>query len=136
MKNNSVISLFLLLVSFSVYNISCTSDKLPQPSVGEECDNFNATYDGDIKPIVDATCALVGCHVTGGGAPGIFETYEGLSEFANDAPNGLRDRVIVLVDDPNNGMPPDWDTNPGPSDLTDEQFEIFKCWVDSGYPEN
>ena len=49
---------------------------------------------------------------------------------------GFRDRVIVLAEDPDSGMPPNWDTNPGPVDLTEEQLEIFRCWVNSGYPEN
>lgn len=136
MKKTVVFPFILCLFLVAVYTNSCTSDKLAEPTIGEECDNFNATYDGDIKAIIDATCAIPGCHVTGGGVPGIFETYEGLVPFANSAPNGLRDRVIVLADDPNSGMPPDWDTNPGPKDLTDEQFEIFECWVNSGYPEN
>ena len=120
----------------SIYNSSCTSDKLPEPMVGEECNEFDATYNGDIKPIIDASCALVGCHVIGGGAPGNFTTYGGLADFANKEPNGLWDRVIVMVDDPENGMPPDWDTNPGPKNLTDEELTIFECWVDAGYPEN
>lgn len=136
MKKNSIILFFVFLVLASVNIISCTSDKLVEPTVGEECDNFNATYNGDIKAIVDATCAIAGCHVGGTGVPGNFQTFQGLADFANDGPNGLRDRVIVLVDDPNSGMPPDWDTNPGPKDLTDEQFEIFRCWVNAGYPEN
>lgn len=136
MKNNTLLVLFCSLLSLAIYNTSCTSDQLPEPMPDDICDTHNATYNGDVKAIVDATCALAGCHVSGGGAPGNFEAYEGLAEFANDAPNGLRDRVIVLRNDPDNGMPPDWSTNPGPIDLTDEQFEIFQCWVDSGYPEN
>ncbi len=136
MKKVLILPFLMLLTFFSIYTVSCTSDQLAEPMVGEECVNYNATYEGDVKAIVDATCAIAGCHVAGAGVPGIFETYEGLLPFANSAPNGLRDRVIVLVDDPSNGMPPDWDTNPGPKDLTAEQFEIFKCWVDSGYPEN
>lgn len=136
MKKNKFILLFAILAIFTLYQTACTSDKLPEPMVGEECDDHDATYDGDVKAIIDATCAIAGCHVMGAGVPGNFETFESLVDFANDAPNGFRDRVIVLRDDPNTGMPPDWDTNPGPIDLTEEQFEIFKCWADAGYPEN
>ncbi len=136
MKNKLILLNFVLLTFFAIYNISCTADKLPEPMAGIECNDHNATYDGDVKAIIDATCALVGCHVTGGGAPGVFEDFAGLADYTNNDPNGFRDRVIVLVDDPDSGMPPDWDTNPGPKDLTAEQFEIFKCWVDSGFPEN
>jgi len=136
MKSNSILFIFFLILSVTAYVSSCATDKLPEPAVGPECAEFDATYDGDVKAIVDATCAITGCHVTGGGAPGIYEDYEGLSEAAFNGPNGLRDRVIVLENDPDNGMPPNWATNPGPKDLTEEQFTIFKCWVDSGYPEN
>lgn len=136
MKNKYFLFGLLLSFGISIYSVSCTSDQLPEPMAGEECDEFDATYDGDIKAIIDASCALSGCHVTGGGAPGIFVNYAGLESYANNAPNGLRDRVIVLVNDPENGMPPDWDTNPGPKNLTEEQFIIFKCWADSGFPEN
>ncbi len=134
MKNNILIFNFLLLASLCIYNMSCTSDKLQEPMPSDICDDFNATYDGDIKAIVDATCALTGCHVVGGGAPGAFETYAGLADFADNGPNGLRDRVIVQREDTENGMPPSYSA--GPQDLTDEQFEIFRCWVDAGYPEN
>lgn len=136
MKKTSIIFTLFIIVSLAIYLPSCATDKLPEPTVGAECDEFVATYDGDVKAIIDATCAITGCHVSGGGAPGNYETYAGLVPYANNGPNGLRDRVIVLVNDPNSGMPPNWDTNPGPKDLTDEQFTIFKCWVDSGYPEN
>ncbi|MFT5166029.1 MAG: hypothetical protein ACI8P3_001260 [Saprospiraceae bacterium] len=136
MKNMYFLLSFLLIVGMSIQNISCTSDKLPEPMAGEECDEFDATYEGDVKAIIDASCALAGCHVTGGGAPGNFMTYAGLADYANTAPNGLRDRVIAQVNDPVNGMPPDGDTNPGPNNLTDEQFIIFKCWADTGFSEN
>ena len=125
---------FFLSALISVQHISCTTDKLPEPMAGEECDNYDATYDGDIKDIIDSSCAISGCHVNGGGAPGVFKTYDGLLDYANDGPNGLRDRVIVLENDPNIGMPPDYSI--WPVDLTDTQLEIFKCWADSGYPEN
>lgn len=125
---------FVLGIFVSVQHISCTTDKLPEPMAGAECDDFDATYDGDISGIINSSCALTGCHVSGGGTPGVFESFEGLSDYTNDGPNGLRDRVIVLQNDPNIGMPPD-DSN-GPTELTEMQLLIFKCWADTGYPEN
>ena len=136
MKTNLIpvfltLSALLLLTQFS-----CTSDKLPEPSPNENCDNYDATYDGDVKAIIDATCALAGCHVNGGGGPGVFSSYAEMQASGELSDQGFREYVVVLRDDPQNGMPPDWDTNPGPKDLTDEQFEIIKCWIDAGYPEN
>jgi len=135
MKRNSILFIFSFLLSAIVYFNSCATDKLPEPTVGAECNDFDATYNGDVKAIIDATCAIGGCHVAGAG-PTPYEDYASLSVAAFNGPNGLRDRVIVQENDPSNGMPPNWDSNPGPNDLTEEQFTIFKCWVDSGYPEN
>lgn len=131
MKKTPIILALFVIAGLAMYLSSCTTDKLPEP----ECNDI-VTYDGDVKAIIDATCAIAGCHSSGSGVPGTFEDYAGLLPFANNGPNGLRDRVIVLENDPDSGMPPNWDSNPGPKDLTEEQFEIFKCWVDSGYPEN
>ena len=114
--------------------IACTSDKLEEPKPDDECVNYDATYAGEIKQIVDINCAHSGCHNTGGGAPGDYTTYEGMSSYMNDA--GIRESVIVLRNDPEHGMPPNWDTNEGPKDLTDEEFKIMQCWINAGYPEN
>ena len=114
--------------------MSCTSDQLDEPMINENCVNLDATYDGAIKPIIDATCAIAGCHVSGGGAPGNFTSYERMGPYLND--DEIKLTVVILRNDPENGMPPNWDTNPGPKDLTDEQFELMECWIDAGYPEN
>lgn len=134
MNNNLKSFSFFLLLSLTLYSLSCTSDKLAEPTVGDECDQYDATYDGDVKAIFDETCALAGCHVTGSGVPGVFEDFAGLANHTNDGPNGFRDRVIILAGDPSSGMPPNYSA--GPQDLTEEQLEIFRCWVNSGYPEN
>lgn len=49
---------------------------------------------------------------------------------------GFKERIIDLRDDPDQGMPPNWPSNVGPHDLTDEEFEIISCWINDGYPEN
>lgn len=113
---------------------SCTTDKLAEPMPDADCVNYHATYNGDVKAIIDASCAHSGCHIEGGDAPGDFRTYNEMSSYFND--EGIRESVIVLRNDPETGMPPNWDTNSGPHDLTDEEFKIIKCWINAGYPEN
>jgi hypothetical protein len=130
---NFVYLLFTFLFIVSSY-VSCTTDMLEEPKPNEDCQNYDATYDGAIKPIIDATCAIIGCHVNGGGAPGNFSDYSGMTNYLNDS--DMRESVVLLRNDPENGMPPNWDTNPGPKDLTDEQFELMECWINNGYPEN
>ena len=116
------------------FHYACHTDKLVEPKPDEDCVNYNATYNGDIKAIIDFNCAHSGCHVTGGGAPGDFTTYNGMSNDFNDS--GIREYVVALRNDEENGMPPNWDTNDGPKDLTEEEFKIMECWINSGYPEN
>ena len=126
--------LFLLLISyFLVFMLdSCVSDKLPEPVSTVDCETIAATYNGLIKPIIDNNCALSGCHVNGGGGPGVYTSYSGLSNYFNK--NGLEKYVIDLKNDANLGMPPNYSS--GPQDLTTEELDIFKCWVKAGYPEN
>ena len=62
------ICIYILLLIAVIPN-ACTTDKLEEPKPAEECNNYDATYDGEIKSIIDATCAIIGCHVNGGDAP-------------------------------------------------------------------
>ncbi|MEL6986220.1 MAG: hypothetical protein AAGK97_00160 [Bacteroidota bacterium] len=119
---------------FGILLFACTNDKLEEPIPPTFCEANQVTYDNQVKAIIDRTCAIPGCHVQGSIAPGNFTTYDGMSGFLSDAE--FKTFVIDLKDDPDLGMPPDWPTNPGPKDLTDEEFEIISCWVSQGYPEN
>jgi hypothetical protein len=122
---------FVLLVLFV---IACTNDKLDEPIPPTFCEANVITYDDQVKPIIDRACGIPGCHVQGTIAPGVFTSYQGLSPFLSDAE--FKRYVVDLVDDPDLGMPPNWPTNPGPKDLTEEEFEIVSCWISQGYLEN
>jgi hypothetical protein len=135
MIKNGLAMIVLFFGAIIALTTACTQDKLPEPMPGDECMDLDATYNGAIKEIIDQSCAVSGCHVTGGGAPGNFTSFAGLEGFANSGPNGFRDRVIVLRSDPNVGMPPDF-ADASPKNLTDEQLEIFRCWADAGFPED
>ncbi len=113
--------------------IGCTYDQLPEPQIGSFCDTAEVSYTHNVKPIIDLTCAIAGCHVSGTKAPGDFSNFAGLTPYLKDSEFKLY--VIDLKDDTETGMPPNWDTNPGPKDLTPEQFEIIQCWVNKQYPE-
>ena len=132
MKGINIISVIVILAIG--LQISCNSDKLEEPKPDDDCVNYDATYSGEIKPIIDVNCTHSGCHNSGGGAPGDFRTYNGMSDYMNDA--GIRESVVVLRNDPEHGMPPNWTTNDGPKDLTEEEFKIMQCWINAGYPEN
>ena len=90
----------------------------------EDCDK-EVSYAMDILPIVNAACALSGCHVDGF-QNGDYTTFAGLKEKAD---NGrLKDRVV------GKSMPPS--NSNGPKSLSDEQIELFKCWIEGGALDN
>jgi len=122
--------LFAFCVVCFVANYSCTYDQLDAPNV-EFCDTIPATYELNIKTIVETNCAYPGCHISGFPS-GDFSTYtEMLSRLESGS---IKDRVIIQKDDPNVGMPPNYAT--GPKDLTPEELDIFMCWLEAGFPEN
>lgn len=107
-----------LLVFYSFF--SCKQDKLPLPEVPTFCDSITATYDGSVKAIIDAKCAVAGCHLN--------TQNPNLNNYSQVFENS--DRIAVRSLDlktmPQFGMP----------QLTDEEIEILTCWREAGFPEN
>lgn len=118
--------LFLALIGFMITESSCDNAKAA-PCACEIAPAPSPTYDEDIAPIINSKCAVPGCHISGAGVPGIFTNFEGTTTYLNGRSNGFEDRVIIRMDMPqiNSGF-----------DLTDEEFQLFSCWVCDGYPEN
>ena len=113
----------ILLPILLALPFGCTSDQLPEPSL-DFCDSLNLTmltYDVDIKPIVDVKCTNSGCHGSGS-IDGDFTNYQGM---LLDLENG-RINEEVLVD---RTMP---QLGPLAPDLTDEEREMFQCWLGNG----
>lgn len=125
---------FTFCVMCVVLTYSCTYDNLEPPIElpVEFCDTIPATYDLNMKALIDATCAYSGCHIAGGSAPGDYSTYSGIKPLLDDGK--IEDRVIFQKDDPVAGMPPDYAM--GPKDLTQTEIDLFTCWLEAGYPEN
>lgn len=117
--------LLVLLTSW----LACTNDALPEPTE-IPCMDEDLTYEADVRPIIEATCAYSGCHL--GGAPGVYNSYDGL---LNDLENGsFRDRVVTQREDPNVGMPPDYAPADRPENLTEEELTTITCWLEAGFP--
>ena len=131
----AIVFFFLLLFTTGILlvEIACTTDKLPEPEPPAFCDTLQVSYNLQVKDIIDTNCAIPGCHRPGSIAPGNYTSYSSMEPFLTD--DEFKRFVIDLRNDPNLGMPPDWDTNPGPKDLTQEEFDIVSCWVEAGYPE-
>jgi len=133
MSKTVILSLFLLLIGLFSLSTSCATDKLPEPEPPAFCDTLQVSYNLQVKQIIDTNCAFSGCHSAGSIAPGNYTDFSGLSPFLSD--QEFKRFVVDFRNDPDLGMPPDWPTNPGPKDLTQEEFDIISCWIEAGYPE-
>ena len=124
----------IIITVFMLTLLRCTSDKLSPVDQEAECASIEATYDLNIQPIINNSCALGGCHVNGGDGPGDYMVYQNMIPYFEDG--SFERTVIEQKDDPILGMPPDWSNNGAPLDLTEAELELVKCWVSAGYPEN
>ncbi|MGK0389238.1 MAG: hypothetical protein ACI94Y_001978 [Maribacter sp.] len=107
---------------------SCTNDKL-EPSEDISCNTSDiVTYDLQIKPIIDASCAGAGCHDGNGEGPGDYNSYAGMQAAIDD--DLIFNRVITSRND-GARMPP-IEATP----LTTENLILIQCWANDGYPEN
>jgi uncharacterized membrane protein len=103
MKERSLVLIFAFLLA-----LSCKKKK-----------DDTCTYTSDIQPIVANKCALAGCHAAGS-AVADFSGYEGLKTRAD---NGKISKYVFEL----KIMPPATKTQ-----LTDEEKEKLKCWLDGG----
>jgi hypothetical protein len=78
------------------------------------------SWTGDIKPIIDANCAISGCHVSGNQIP----------DWSN-AINVQNNSSKIKTRTSNGSMPP-----AGQPRLTQEQISKIACWVDDGAKSN
>lgn len=127
---------FLLLLGLGIFlsiELSCSSDKLPEPEAPDFCDTLQVSYNLQVKEIIDANCATPICHRAGTVVPGDYTSYSSLKPFLTE--QEFKRFVVDLRNDPDLGMPPNWDTNPGPKDLTQDEFDIIICWIENGYQE-
>lgn len=120
-------SFFLLLSLFVIAVFACK----------KEDDSCKATYDKEVKAIIDNSCAYSGCH-SGSTASAFvpqsakdYTTYEGLLDNLN---NG---KFATRVLDVKN-MPPAANFIPEgkPTELTAAELDIINCWVENKYPKD
>ncbi len=112
--------LFLLLSGTLI--LSCSDDDMDSMEEMDECQGSDPSFAGDVLPILNASCALAGCHVEGF-ASGDFSNHSG---FSPRAANGVS-RMS------SGSMPPASSTGPDPSDA---QIQIIRCWVEAGAKDN
>ena len=92
----------------------------PEPAV---------TFQEDILPILQARCAVPGCHAAPNPARGLnLETYAGFEKGGVFNPGNSKDSEVIRRID-GGGMPPG-------APLDDAQIQLFKDWIDEGAQDN
>jgi len=112
----------VLLFSFV---LSCTKT-VDEPQITPVNLCSTVTYKTDISSIINQTCAIKSCHVSGTGL-GDYTTYAGLGKEATNG--GFKKEVLI-----NKSMPPR--NSSGPTSLSAAQLEKFTCWINAGAPNN
>ncbi|MBT8229341.1 MAG: hypothetical protein KJO50_03715 [Bacteroidia bacterium] len=108
-----VLSLFICLM------VACSDDE--SEMMTDNCEGVSVSYSSDILPVVNASCAVAGCHVAGFPS-GDFTAYAGLKAKAD---NGSLMREVV-----NNK------TMPQSGTISQAQRDLFECWIADGAPDN
>ena len=116
----------ILLSSFIWF--ACTKDSFEQKF--ESCIE-TPTYNTNMQAIVDTYCAYAECHNGSAGVPGDYRTYEGMRIHFGAS---ILERVVTIREDAVLGMPPARAN--GPTDLSEEDFKLFNCWINEEFPEN
>lgn len=120
-------TLCLSLITAVVW-IACTRDTFTP--TGMDC-TIPPTYENGMQALVQTYCAYSECHDGRSlGVPGDYSTYEGMSLHFEGL---ISNRVIDQRDDTIMGMPPWYAT--GPTDLSEEDFMLFNCWISDEFPE-
>jgi hypothetical protein len=117
-NNRLLLSVFSLLLLV----IACKKDAVDTA----DCSGFSPTYTADIKPILDASCALSGCHDSISQQDGKnLSTYEGaLAVSQNDEFLGAIQHKSGYEPMPQGGPK-----------LADATIELITCWVQNGSPQ-
>lgn len=104
---------------------SCNFDNLPEPTPAG-CESGTITYNVTVQAILETNCAYTGCHLSGFPNGNLSSYGDDLLDFLEKG--DFKERVIDLRD-----MPPYYAF--GPTELTAEELQILKCWIEDGYPQ-
>lgn len=117
---------FVLFIVLSVVVLSCNKDKTFAECQLEYCETGAVSYENDIAPLIQQSCAtnlgpLTGCHDNW-----IFE-YDNVKSSVDQ---GIF--LEVILDGSMPKIPNDFGIEP----LTPEEIRMFECWICDGAMEN
>ncbi len=124
LKGAGFCGLLLFVLNLSWMTNSCTREMTLK--LDAVCGDSIFSYGADILPLVNASCAVPTCHVPGGDGEGDYTSYTGLK---GNIDNGTFETQVFDLKE----MP---DTSTGVLPLTEDEINMFKCWIAIGYPEN
>ncbi len=104
------------------YTVTATDESDCISSIDFEILEFpEVSFADEVFPIIQANCAVSGCHVAGNGIP-VWDDYTTIAENA--------DRIYFRVE--GKTMPPETSGN----SLTEDEIETILNWIDVGAPNN
>lgn len=111
----------LPILGFCLATISCSKSGSSNPApTNPDCSGVDSRFQASVLPLMQATCAVSGCHNAGSiNGPGALTT------FAQISPSAAAIKAAVLAG-----------TMPKNSTLSEAQKKIIVCWVNSGAPNN
>jgi hypothetical protein len=109
---------FVLAIAF-ILGIYLSCEKKEYRNL--DCAKHPHSFTANIKPIINASCAVSGCHGSGS-ANGDYTTYAGI-KAAVDAKT-FEESVLYKQNMPSSGP------------LPTEQRQAIKCWIEEGAPNN
>jgi hypothetical protein len=91
-----------------------------------DCSGATPTYTGEIKPVLDASCGLSGCHDAASAEGGII-----LTDYPSAAAISRNDSFLGSIQHKRGyrQMPED------AAKLSPESIQLLTCWVQGGSPE-
>ncbi|MDN3667780.1 2-polyprenyl-6-methoxyphenol hydroxylase [Echinicola jeungdonensis] len=122
MKLMKYLMVFMLLVFAGACSSENEEDINPGNGNGDPCENNNATLSGDVLAIINANCAVSGCHVPGGTGTVDFTVKE----------NIIQNATTIRTYTQSGFMPPPEANNT----LSEQEKDDIYCWVANGAQDN
>ena len=121
-KHMTTISFRIALVMSIFIWMSCSKDD----TTGADCNGITPSYTADIAPILNASCALVGCHNAAFPSDGVD-----LSSYQKAKSASLNGKVLASMKHSSGAksMPL------GGAKLPDADIRKVECWIAAGAPE-
>ncbi|MBK6571330.1 MAG: hypothetical protein IPG21_02425 [Saprospiraceae bacterium] len=118
------LSALILIAGLILTIASCTDDS----GSSNDCAGIVATYSTTVKSVLDASCALTGCHSGANPANGFnFSNYAGAKSVATTS----GEKILCAINQSGNCSP----MPKGGSKLEATTIKLITCWVDAGAPQ-